>query len=125
MPGKEEQKTQHEAVIKKAMDNVWLNEDTFVHAISCYYAFTNMGQDFTTRDTQGVRDGDEHRIFGWAYAQLRSEASSEGGPDIEPERRSWEKTAKKILKVMKKAKMDLTMANAEKVFNDPTSKIRV
>lgn len=124
MPGKEEQKAQHEAVITKAMAHVWPSEVDFADAIACFYAFENMGQSLGSRHTQGTREGTEHRIFSQAWHWLVQESASENDEDgneldITAEHKAWVKDAKKIIKTLKKHKLPFTMTNAEDVFKNP------
>lgn len=123
-PTKEEQKAAHDATLAKAMSYEWKDTNGFMNAIACFYAFENMGQSIESRHTRGVSDDRARLIFEHAWNEHVQEAGYESGEDgesldITAEHKSWLKTAKKIVTALYKHKMDYTMANAEKVFNDP------
>ena len=101
------------ALVNVAFAIVYTDEAKFVRTVAAEYTLANMGKDI--EDFVDKWSKPDSLVLA-AYGQLNSEASSEGYP-LDGEFNHWTKTAKKLVKLLSKAKLPLTVDNAHAAFD--------
>jgi len=107
-------------LIALAFAHVYTDEEKFVEAQAMEHTIANAGLSIRDHLSYGTTWFETHpdeviEVIPSAFNQMREDFGGEG-VDIEPEMRDWKKQAKKDTKLILKAGLPMTMANARLAF---------
>ena len=111
------------AHIELAMTHLYTNEEEFMKVVAMEFTIANLGR--SLEETRMVRVTDNPaNLVSLCYNQVDSDYGMEG-VEIEPERKSWLKDAKKIVATLKKHGMSFTLINAHDVAENASKYSKV